>query len=112
MTAIEEVAAERKRQRTKERWSLAHDDGHDDGSLAAAAACYAHPARIFIAEQLAGRAYQTYTSYRDAWPESWAGRWWKPKSRRRNLVRAAALIIAEIERIDRATKLKRNQSRR
>jgi hypothetical protein len=27
--------------------------------------------------------------------------WWKPKDRRRDLVRAAALIIAEIERLDR-----------
>ena len=33
------------------------------------------------------------------WP--WDRQWWKPKSRRRNLVRAAALLIAAIERIDR-----------
>ena len=38
---------------------------------------------------------------RDLWP--WAASWWKPKNRRRDLVRAAALIVAEIERIDRAT---------
>lgn len=34
------------------------------------------------------------------WPWDWA--WWKPKNPRRDLVRAAALIIAEIERLDRA----------
>lgn len=34
------------------------------------------------------------------WP--WALEWWKPKDNRRNLIRAAALVIAEIERLDRA----------
>jgi len=33
------------------------------------------------------------------WP--WAKSWWKPASLRRSLVKAAALLIAEIERIDR-----------
>jgi hypothetical protein len=37
------------------------------------------------------------------WPQGWAG-WWKPKLRRENLVRAGALIIAEIERLDRASR--------
>jgi len=34
------------------------------------------------------------------WP--WAEKWWKPKNERRDLVKAAALILAEIERLDRA----------
>ena len=34
------------------------------------------------------------------WP-GWAWSWWKPKNRRHDLIRAAALIVAEIERIDR-----------
>lgn len=34
------------------------------------------------------------------WP--WDASWWKPNARRRNLVKAGALILAEIERIDRA----------
>lgn len=38
--------------------------------------------------------------WRVLWP--WDREWWKPKDRRRNLVRAAALLIAEIERLDRA----------
>lgn len=33
------------------------------------------------------------------WP--WPSKWWKPKSQRRDLVRAGALILAEIERLDR-----------
>lgn len=39
-------------------------------------------------------------------PESvgwcWDRSWWKPTTPRRDLVKAAALILAEIERIDRA----------
>lgn len=35
------------------------------------------------------------------WPRSWSRAWWKPKNPRRDLVRAAALLIAEIERLDR-----------
>ncbi|MBQ1766120.1 MAG: hypothetical protein IIZ92_24935, partial [Aquincola sp.] len=34
------------------------------------------------------------------WP--WGLKWWKPRGRRTNLVKAAALTIAEIERLDRA----------
>lgn len=33
------------------------------------------------------------------WP--WDERWWKPEGGRRDLVKAGALIIAEIERLDR-----------
>jgi hypothetical protein len=36
------------------------------------------------------------------WPSKWAEHWFKPKDPRRDLVRAAALCIAEIERLDRA----------
>jgi hypothetical protein len=34
------------------------------------------------------------------WP--WDLKWWKPTTPRRDLVKAAALIVAEIERLDRA----------
>jgi hypothetical protein len=39
----------------------------------------------------------------EAWPENWSATWWKPKDRRQDLVRAGALVISEIERIDRAS---------
>ena len=32
---------------------------------------------------------------------TWDSEWWKPKDRRRDLIRAGALIVAEIERLDR-----------
>jgi len=34
------------------------------------------------------------------WP--WGKEWWKPSDRRRDLVKAGALIAAEIDRLDRA----------
>ncbi len=81
--AIGDVIAERRRQIDVEGWTAEHDDQHTTGGMALAAACYA-----------AGRS--------DWWPRSWSLTWWKPKTRRRNLIRAAALIVAEIERLDRA----------
>lgn len=83
-----DVLAERRRQREHEGWTLEHDDVHEGGELAEAAMCYADP----TAHCQLGIPHQ--------WP--WVADWWKPRDRRRNLVRAGALIIAEIERIDRA----------
>lgn len=104
MSVIDEIAKERQRQISKEGWTLEHDDEHEDGSLADVAACYAATVRAFKAEEFAGVGYKTYTSYSDLWPKSWADCWWRPKrNRRRNLVIAAALIVAEIERLDRAS---------
>lgn len=82
---IAEIHAERRRQIEREGWSARHDDRHHGcGELAGAAACYAVPE---LKDHL--------------WP--WQDNDWKPKERRRDLIRAAALIVAEIERLDRAT---------
>lgn len=90
-TVIEEIAAERQRQRDKEGWTDEHDDQHTDGSLATAAACYA----------MSGAGLTQTGRIRQAlW--KWAPKWWKPKNKRRDLIRAAALLVAEIERLDRA----------
>ena len=99
MTALDDIAAERARQIGAYGYTPRHDDRHTGGELGLAAACYAAPSRMFKAENLAGRGNETFVAYKDAWP--WADRFWKPKSRREDLVRAAALIVAEIERIDR-----------
>ena len=88
------MLAERQRQIKKEGWTRAHDDEHADGSLAAAAACYA----IVSVPSRRGEVPVAL------WPRSWAPSWWKPSNPRRNLVKAAALILAELERIDRAAK--------
>lgn len=92
MSVIDEIAAERARQISKEGWTPEHDDHHNDGSLARAAACYAVGERLWCAVA----AYR----YNELWP--WEDAAWKPKDRRRDLIRAAALIVAEVERLDRA----------
>ena len=74
-----------------------HDDQHDRGELAIAAACYA-AGSTFEREDTHPKASRTIT--RRLWP--WDMDWWKPTTPRRNLVKAAALCIAEIERLDRA----------
>lgn len=83
---IMEIARERERQISAEGWTPEHDDEHTDGHMALAAACYA--------------LQSTHVGATRLWP--WDRAWWKPKDERRNLVKAAALIVAEIERLDRA----------
>lgn len=85
--AARDVLAERQRQIGVEGWTPEHDDEHDSGEMAIAAAFYA-------------MAYRSYEDGRVRWP--WDDKWCKPKSQRHNLVRAGALILAEIERLDRA----------
>jgi hypothetical protein len=95
--AAHDVLAERRRQIQSEGWTPEHDDGHVAGELAWAAACYA----------LNGRQYHPAAAVRtgdqiahETWP--WALKWFKPTNQRRDLVKAAALLLAEIERLDRA----------
>lgn len=90
MSAIEDVAAERRRQIDEEGWAPEHDDLHASDGLVKAAICYSWSA-------ISARHKKGAPSY---WP--WDLSWWKPKGRRRDLVRAAALLVAEIERLDRA----------
>lgn len=95
------VLAERKRQVEAEGWTAEHDDQCGSLELAEAAACYALAPPwldIWDDEKQAMKKWQPTCP--PAWP--WALSWWKPRSRRENLVRAGALILAEIERIDRA----------
>ena len=87
--ALSDVAGERRRQIEQEGWTPEHDDEHTRGEMATAAASYA------VAGLEGGEALAI-----GLWP--WAREWWKPKSRRLDLVRAGALIVAEIERLDRA----------
>lgn len=99
MSVLDDIRNERARQINLEGWTIEHDGEHKDGQLAFAAACYASPERIFVQRERAGRAYEPFAVFLDAWP--WHDQWWKPKDRRYDLVRAAALIVAEIERMDR-----------
>lgn len=100
--ALADVIAERIRQIEVEGWTQEHDDEHRAGDLARAAGLYANNAGAAL--QL---GMQDTTLCKDApygWP--WSGSWWKPSTPRRDLVKAIALCIAEIERMDRATEPK------
>ncbi|HBY5322843.1 TPA: hypothetical protein MIX39_03825 [Klebsiella pneumoniae] len=92
--AAADVLAERKRQVTAEGWTPGHDDEYEHGELADAAGCYALSSELF---DCAGEPPRP-------WP--WPDEWWKPTNRRRDLVKAGALILAEIERLDRTAGIK------
>ena len=98
-TGIELIAAERKRQVEDEGWSSEHDDEHHDGELARAAACYADYAKNAGSRRAALRYAEAGRSP-GTWP--WLPVWWKPTTRLRMLVKAGALIAAEIDRPSRA----------
>jgi len=92
-----DVLAERARQRAVEGFGDDHDNAQKRGELASAAMAYIQAAAF------AARTGVTDLSYCPApyyWP--WHRSWWKPTTHRRVLVKAGALILAEIERIDRA----------
>lgn len=99
--ALRDVVAERTRQRAEEGWTEKHDDAHTDGSLARAAACY------ILTDDWPGPGIPD--SVHRHWPRSWSWSWYKPKDRRRDLVRAGALILAEIERLDREEQRKKEK---
>lgn len=92
-----DVQAERRRQIEAEGWTPEHDDEHACDEIAAFACFYAMPpaARDWDASS---------TGYGDTLGEAILPEGWEPKTgdRRRELVKACALGLAEIERLDRA----------
>lgn len=92
MNGVELIAAERERQKTVEGWRDAHDADYKNEELLKAAMCYLSP----VNERDADR-------HPSDWP--WHKSWWKPtpNDRVRELVKAGALIAAEIDRLQRIT---------
>ncbi len=89
------VLAERRRQIEVEGYGLSHDDKHDAGELARAGAAYAlNMSRLRIDP----------TEPPICFP--WHRDFWKPQGIRRDLVKGAALILAEGEKHDRNRKRK------
>lgn len=85
LTGIKLISKERQRQVTTEGWTPEHDDQQHAGEIAIAAACYAmHSVWQEVGIPL-------------IWP--WDDNYWKPKDPMTDLVRAGALIAAEIDRI-------------
>lgn len=93
-----DVLAERRRQIEDEGYDPAHDDAHVNDEIAAMAAYYAMPP--------AARDWDAYaTGFGDTFGQAMIPHGWympSPCDRRRELVKAAALLLAEIERLDRA----------
>lgn len=87
---IELIAAERQRQIEKEGWTAGHDKQHENGELALAAICYAFGDSVRNSGVI---------NFKRLWP--WGAEWWKPTpdNRIRELVKAGALIAAEIDRL-------------
>lgn len=93
-TGIELIEEERIRQISKEGWDTFHDDTHTWEELALAGAAYAIPERH--REYLKNGKPKLF-------PRTWTVKWWKPTpdDRVKELVKAGALIAAEIDRLQR-----------
>lgn len=70
---------------------MGRDDDHRGGELADAAACYA----------LASSGLNQPRDYKKLWP--WEEAWWRPSDTDpvKDLVKAGALVAAEIDRLNR-----------
>lgn len=94
---IELIAAERERQVTVEGWTPEHDAQHNGYELAAAGVTYAQEA-IRLSGNWVHTTKPAPVDPSSYWP--WEAGWWKPSDDPiRNLVKAGALIAAEIDRL-------------
>lgn len=124
-TGIQLIAEERQRQIEIEGWSAEHDAKHRSFEMSGAAACYvAHniskaikdvnhtnqsPLAEFKIYDFGERNFLVNSGdrgdrqirkagWRNGWP--WDMKWWKPsKDPIKNLIKAGALIAAEIDRL-------------
>ncbi len=87
LAGVELIKAERQRQIEKEGWTPQHDDAHTDGALVDAAAAYI--------SQAGGHNWSGDVPHE--WP--WEAEGWRPTTPLRDLVKAGALIAAEIDRL-------------
>jgi hypothetical protein len=90
--AIELIAQDRKRQIIEEGFTVASDMAmNPNGELAAAAACYAWPKHLHSSQD---------DGIFKFWP--WEAKWYKPSpnDRKREIIKAAALLVAEWDRLD------------
>lgn len=98
-SGVELIADERKRQIDVEGYTAEQDKEYEDGELAMAAVCYAttEPNRIW-------KSGASFVPIPMDWP--WQNQCWKPspENRVRELVKAGALIAAEIDRLQSISK--------
>jgi hypothetical protein len=89
MAGIDLIAAERERQIVEEGFDTKHDYQHSQVTLEIAAHCY------LLADG-------PESPMPPEWP--WSPKWWKPKDKQRNLVRAGALYLAAADRVEHSRK--------
>lgn len=97
---VQLMSDERLRQIEVEGWTPEHDDTHNEGSLADAAACYAATTKVYRHERLQ-EGSGVFNSFPLLWP-------WEPeylkydtKTEEDRLIVAGALIIARLDQIHR-----------
>lgn len=106
---VQLIQQERQRQIEAEGWTPEHESEHGRFELTRAAMCYAQQASM-----MGLCVWQDRIP--NAWPETWSKEWWKPEPKPvkgpspmierpdaiRMLVKAGALIAAEIDRLNRS----------
>jgi hypothetical protein len=95
-TGVKAIADERERQLQVEGFSRDYDQQYREGELARAATAYVQLAAMDL--QVGSRKHIASQEPPFFWP--WAQEWWKPVDARRDLVRAGAMIAAQIDLID------------
>jgi hypothetical protein len=134
-TGVELIAEERQRQIDVECWTKEHDSEHENFELSAAACCYAShnisqqlekihhtnqsplaefkiydfgESDFFINNGDRGDRRLRKAGWKNGFP--WDYKWWKPsKDPIKNLVKAGALIAAEIDRLQNSETSQRGQ---
>lgn len=87
--ALAAVAHERRRQVAEKGYSTEQDNGYLRDEL------------VIAGIALALSSIGSVTAAESFWPHGWRERDWFDRDRRAELVKAGAMIVAEIERIDR-----------
>ncbi|GIK50339.1 MAG: hypothetical protein BroJett013_30360 [Alphaproteobacteria bacterium] len=91
---LEEVRMERDRQRVDKGYTRTRDDGYAPGALCRAGCAHAYGAAMELEGRKPTRSYLRFL-----WPWDMAA--FKAHPARRALIVACALIVAEIEKLDR-----------
>lgn len=101
------IAEERDRQIIDLGYDIDHDKTHDSDDLAFAAVCYAAPIPVYLTRTLdrpfeeEGRGRGGLVQWIEPWPNDWPrkDRATNREERIRELVKAGALIAAEIDKL-------------
>ncbi len=105
-TATDMIAAERERQIEHLGFTPDHDAQHDEADLAFAAICYASPTPVYLLRVQDQPAHEGHGSGGSVqWVEPWPLGWNRPErattpdERIDELIKAGALIAAELDRL-------------